>query len=187
MVLDDVAHHHQICDRRVQQYAQDVANVLFEAGHGDVAVTTSVMNKLLSRPEMLPFMPDGHNARVTEKADAKRVLSQELYGSLVAGQNTVETVKDIKVGVAHTVCVCVCVCVSHCVRATTCVCMRVAICVCVRDVHVSCFNFAEEEFQDAPGRESFHEHADSRCNERGRNGKGGTWDPCSCVRVRRAQ
>ena len=126
MVLDDVAHHHQICDRRVQQYAQDVANVLFEAGHGDVAVTTSVMNKLLSRPEMLPFMPDGHNARVTEKADAKRVLSQELYGSLVAGQNTVETVKDIKVGVAHTVCVCVCVCVC----VTLCACHNLCVYAC---------------------------------------------------------
>ena len=73
--------------------------MLFESGQGDVELTTAIINKLFNRDEMKPFLLDEPNtkANVTEKADAKRLLSKELYGALVAGQNTAETVKNIKV------------------------------------------------------------------------------------------
>ena len=95
--LEDIRHFHLIAERRTQQLAKAVADVLFESGQGDVELTTAIINKLFNRDEMRPFLLDEPNTKVTEKADAKRLLSKELYGALVAGQNTAETVKNIKV------------------------------------------------------------------------------------------
>ena len=95
--LEDIRHFHLIAERRTQQLAKAVADVLFESGQGDVELTTAIINKLFNRDEMKPFLLDEPNTKVTEKADAKRLLSKELYGALVAGQNTAETVKNIKV------------------------------------------------------------------------------------------